>query len=90
MLRNTALPRRPRWLEVKEAAPLIGHNAATLRRLLRAGLLPSVKAARTWRIHGGFVYDVVSEVEQGRQVVLEEYAASWMAATSGDGQRNAA
>lgn len=67
-------------LPVSEVAGLLGVSKMTVYRRIRSGSWPSGRSGRKHLIPRGFVEGLIAEIEAGRQVIAEGYAAeSWPA-----------
>jgi excisionase family DNA binding protein len=67
------------FLPVREVAELIGVSRSTIVRAYQAGEFPAVKFRGTYRIPRRFVDDFHAAACRGRVLVVEEYAAEWIA-----------
>lgn len=71
---------RRQLLPVSEVAARTGLSRWTIYRRIRSGEWPSGRSGRKHLIPRAFVEGLVSEIEGGRQVMVEGYAASeWLA-----------
>ena len=72
--------RDPRLLlPVREVAEMFGVSRSTIVRAYQAGEFPAVKFRGTYRVPRRFVDDFLAAAVRGRVIVLEEYAAEWLA-----------
>lgn len=69
----------PLLIPVKAAAMLLNISEMTIRRAFDAGEFPGMRFGRSYRVSRPFVLAVLGEVRAGRQVVVEEFAANWLA-----------
>lgn len=78
---SAAQPADPRrLLHVMDVVELTGISKWTIYRRIRSGEWPSGRSGRKHLIPRSFVDGLVAEIEAGRQVVVEGYAAtSWPA-----------
>lgn len=78
---STAQPTDPRLLlTVAEVATMTGLSKWTIYRRIKSGAWPSGRSGRRHLIPRKFIEGLVTEIEAGRQVVVEGYAAtSWPA-----------
>jgi len=67
----------PRFISVKAAAALLDVSKLTIYRRFHAGLLPGRKIGRKIDLSAAFVAALVAELDAGRQVDVEAFAASW-------------
>lgn len=72
----------PTYVSVKRTAELLNVSKLTVYRRYHAGLFPGRKFGRSIDILGAFVWDLVAEIQAGKQVDVEQYAASWHAKVS--------
>lgn len=71
---------RRQLLPVSEVAARTGLSRWTIYRRIRSGEWPSGRSGRKHLIPRAFVEGLVSEIEGGRQVTVEGYAATtWLA-----------
>ena len=72
-----------RLLPVTEVAGLLGLSKWTIHRRIRSGEWPSGRSGRKYLIPRAFVEGLIAEIEAGREVDAESYAAtSWPAKAS--------
>lgn len=69
----------PLVLDVSETARLLGLSKMTVYRRIRSGNWPCGRSGRKWLVSNDFVHALAAELRSGRQVVVEEFAAIWMA-----------
>jgi excisionase family DNA binding protein len=58
---------------------MFGVSRSTIVRAYQAGEFPAVKFRGTYRVPRRFVDDFLAAAVRGRVIVLEEYAAEWLA-----------
>ena len=68
-----------RLLPVREVAETLGVSRSTVMRAIEAREFPGVKFRGTWRVPRRFVDDFLVAANHGRAMVLEDYAAEWVA-----------
>jgi excisionase family DNA binding protein len=66
-------------MPIKDAAVLLDVSEMTVRRAFEAGEFPGIKFGRTYRVSRAFVDAVLAAVAAGHRVVVEDYAAAWLA-----------
>lgn len=66
-------------LPVSEVVGLLGVSRMTAIRRIKSGAWPSARCGRNYMVPRGFVDGLAAEINAGRPVVIEEYAASWLA-----------
>jgi hypothetical protein len=69
----------PRYYSVKATAALLDVGRLFVYRRFHAGVFPGRKAGRKIDIFGPFVDALVAEINSGRAVDVEAFAASWPA-----------
>jgi excisionase family DNA binding protein len=69
-------------MPVKAAAAALDVSEMTVRRALEAGDFPGLQFGRTYRVSRPFVEALLEEVRSGRRVIVEEFAAEWLAKAS--------
>ena len=67
------------FLPVREVADLFGVSRSTIVRAYLAGEFPCIKFRGTYRVPSKFVRDFHTAALHGRVLVVEEYAAEWIA-----------
>ena len=67
------------FVSVQEAAVLLGVSRSTIMRASQKGQFPLAKILGTWRAPRRFIDDFHSAALHSRVIVLEDYAAEWMA-----------
>jgi hypothetical protein len=67
----------PVFMPVRDAAVMLDVSEDYLRDRLVAGEFPGARFGTSWRLLRSFIGRLVAEVESGRVVIAEEYAASW-------------
>jgi hypothetical protein len=67
------------FVPVSEAARLLGVSRSTLMRANRKGQFPLAKIVGTWHAPRCFIDDFHRAALHSKVVVLEDYAAEWMA-----------
>lgn len=67
------------FLPVREVAEMIGVSRSTIVRAYQAGEFPAIKFRGTYRVPRRFVDDFHAAACRGRVLVVEEYAADWIA-----------
>src|SRR5260370_39265907 len=67
----------PVLMQVRDAAVMLDVSEDYLRDRLVAGEFPGVRFGTSWRLLRSFIGHLVAEVESGRVVIAEEFAASW-------------
>lgn len=67
------------FVPVREAADALGVSRSTIMRANAKGQFPLVKVLGTWRAPRRFIDDFHRAALHSRVVVLEDYAAEWMA-----------
>lgn len=67
------------FMPVKAAAEALDMSELHIRRAFDAGHFPGYKLGRLYRVSRPFVNALVSEVNAGRRVIVEEFAATWAA-----------
>ena len=65
------------FISVKDTAALLGVSEETVYRRYHAGQFPGRRFGRAISILRVFVDDLVGEINAGRPVNVEEFAASW-------------
>jgi len=65
------------FISVKDTAGLLGVSKGTVYRRYHAGQFPGRRFGRAISILRVFVDDLVGEINSGRPVNVEEFAASW-------------
>ena len=65
------------FISVKDTAALLGVSEETVYRRYHAGQFPGRRFGRAISILRVFVDDLVREINAGRPVNVEEFAASW-------------
>ena len=65
------------FISVKDTAGLLGVSKETVYRRYHAGQFPGRRFGRAISILRVFVDDLVGEINSGRPVNVEEFAASW-------------
>ena len=65
------------FISVKDTAALLGVSEETIYRRYHAGQFPGRRFGRAISILRVFVDDLVGEINAGRPVNVEEFAASW-------------
>ena len=65
------------FISVKDTAALLGVSEETVYRRYHAGQFPGRRFGRAISILRVFVDDLVGEINSGRPVNVEEFAASW-------------
>jgi len=77
----TPQPRKPDedLLTINEAARRLRMSRMTIDRAIKAGEFPVIQCRRTYRVPAAFVDRVVTAAKAGAQVVVEDYAAQWVA-----------
>ncbi|MFF5261428.1 excisionase family DNA-binding protein [Actinomadura viridis] len=70
-------------LPVSEVAGLIGLSKWTIHRRIRSGEWPSGRSGRKYLIPRAFIEGLIAEIEAGRQVDAEGYAARAWSASEG-------
>jgi excisionase family DNA binding protein len=74
---------RRQLLPVSDVAARTGLSRWTIYRRIRSGEWPSGRSGRKHLIPAAFVDGLVAEIEKGRQVAVENYAATaWLANAS--------
>lgn len=68
------------FMLVKDAAKALDMSELHIRRAFDAGHFPGIKLGRLYRVSRPFVNALVTEVNAGRRIVVEEFAATWVAA----------
>lgn len=68
------------FVPVREAADALGVSRSTIMRANQKGQFPLVKILGTWRTPRRFIDDFHRTALHSKVVVLEDYAAEWMAA----------
>lgn len=66
-------------LPLREVAEMFGVSRSTIVRAYQAGQFPAVKFRGTYRVPRRFVDDFLAAAVPGRIVVIEDFAATWMA-----------
>jgi excisionase family DNA binding protein len=66
-------------MPIKAAATALSVSEMTIRRALEAGDFPGLQLGRTYRVSRPFIEAVLGEVRAGHRVVVEEFAAAWLA-----------
>jgi excisionase family DNA binding protein len=74
-----------RLLPVSEVAGITGLSKWTILRRIHSGEWPSGRSGRKYLIPRSFVDGLVAEIEGGRQVVAEGYAATTWPAKPAEG-----
>jgi excisionase family DNA binding protein len=72
-------PPNEHFMPVKDAAVLLDMSEIHIRRAFDAGHFPGIKLGRLYRVSRPFVYALLAEVNAGRRIVVEEFAADWPA-----------
>ena len=67
-------------MTIRAAARAIGCSDMTIRRRIEARQFPAVKIGSKALVPRAFVERLLADAFAGRTVVVEEYAASWVAA----------
>ena len=67
------------FLPVREVADLFGVSRSTIVRAYLAGEFPCIKFRGTYRVPSKFVRDFHAAALHGRVLVVEDYAAEWIA-----------
>ncbi|WP_158079458.1 excisionase family DNA-binding protein [Actinomadura sp. CNU-125] len=70
-------------MPIKAAAAALDVSEMTIRRALEAGDFPGLQFGRTYRVSRPFVEALLNEVRSGRRVIVEEFAAAWIASRQG-------
>jgi len=65
------------FMQIKDAATLLDMSEIHIRRAFDAGHFPGIKLGRLYRVSRPFVNALVAEVNAGRRIVVEEFAAAW-------------
>lgn len=65
------------FMQIKDAAALLDMSEIHIRRAFDAGHFPGIKLGRLYRVSRPFVNALVAEVNAGRRIVVEEFAAAW-------------
>jgi excisionase family DNA binding protein len=73
----------PAFMPVRDAAVVLNVSEDYLRDRLVAGEFPGARFGSSWRLLRSFVARLVAEVESGRVISAEEYAASWASQGTG-------
>lgn len=66
-------------ITVRQAAARLGFSDMTIRRRIEARQFPAVKMGSKAMVPRAFVDRLLELVEAGHTVVVEEYAAEWLA-----------
>lgn len=66
-------------LPVSEVVGLLGVSRMTAIRRIQSGAWPSARCGRNYLVPREFVDGVAAEIKAGRPIVIEEYAAAWLA-----------
>lgn len=67
------------FMPIKDAAVLLHASEIHIRRAFDAGHFPGYKLGRLYRVSRPFVEALVSEVQAGRRVIVEEFVTTWAA-----------
>jgi predicted DNA-binding transcriptional regulator AlpA len=71
--------KRPPYLPVKDTADLLGVSPLSVYRRYHANRFPGRKFGRSIKILTRFVDDLAAEINSGRPVDVDEFAAQWLA-----------
>ena len=66
-------------LPLREVAEMLGVSRSTIVRAYQDGQFPAVKFRGTYRVPRRFVDDFLAAAVPGHVVVIEDYAAEWVA-----------
>lgn len=67
------------FMPIKDAATLLDMSEIHIRRAFNAGHFPGIKLGQLYRVSRPFVNALVAQVAAGRGIVVEEFAATWVA-----------
>ncbi|MGI5422961.1 excisionase family DNA-binding protein [Actinomadura luteofluorescens] len=81
-IKAAGAPKSDDLMPVKAAATALDVSEMTVRRALEAGDFPGLQIGRTYRVSRPFVEALLAEVRSGRRVIVEEFAAEWLARAS--------
>lgn len=78
---KTAATKRqgPPLLTIEEAARRLRVSRMTVDRAIKAGEFPVIKFRGTYRLPAAFIDRLLEDADAGAQVVVEDYAAAWIA-----------
>jgi hypothetical protein len=65
------------FMPIKDAAVQLDMSEIHIRRAFDAGHFPGIKLGSAYRVSRPFVNALVAEVNAGRRIVVEEFAATW-------------
>lgn len=69
----------PPLLTIEEAARRLRVSRMTVDRAIKAGEFPVIKFRGTYRLPAAFIERLLKDADAGAQVVVEDYAAAWIA-----------
>jgi AcrR family transcriptional regulator len=67
-------------LTFRELAGVVGVSRSSVYRLYQDKMLPVIRCRGAIRVNGRFADDLLAALSAGRLVVVEDFAARWMAA----------
>lgn len=73
----------PALLTIEEAARRLRVSRMTVDRAIKAGEFPVIRFRGTYRLPAAFIDRLLADAEAGAQVVVEDYATTWIAEHAG-------